>query len=72
MAARRQAGAGPRGKDRTGTTAPGAIKGQTLRLNPDAWRQLRLLAVERDCAQHDLLIEAVNLLFRKYRKRPIA
>ena len=52
--------------------------GQTLRLHKDAWRQLRQLALEleaqRDARvhQHDLLIEAVNDLFRKYDRPPIA
>lgn len=47
-------------------------KGQTLRLNMDAWRQLRYLAFDNDVTAHELLIEAVNDLFQKYGKRPIA
>lgn len=47
-------------------------KGQTLRLNREAWRQLRYLATDQDRAAHDLLIEAVNDLFEKYGKPPIA
>ncbi len=47
-------------------------RGQTLRLTPAAWRQLKLLAVERGNASHSLLIEAVNDLFQKYGKPPIA
>ena len=47
-------------------------KGQTLRLNMDAWRQLRYLAFDNDATAHDLLLEAVNDLFRKYGKRPLA
>ena len=52
--------------------------GQTLRLNKMAWRQLRQLALEleenRDARvhQHDLLLEAINDLFKKYGKPPIA
>lgn len=49
-----------------------ARKGQTLRLTPDAWRQLKILAAEEDKKAHDLLIEAVNDLFTKYGKQPIA
>jgi len=47
-------------------------RGQTLRLAPEAWRQLKLLAVEREVPSHALLIEAVNDLFRKHGKPPIA
>jgi hypothetical protein len=49
-----------------------------IRLNPQAWRQLHQLTLElgeqRDTRlhQHDLLIEALNDLFTKYRKPPIA
>ena len=52
--------------------------GQTLRLRKEAWRQLRQLALELEAQrdtrvhQHDLLIEAVNDLFRKYDRPPIA
>ena len=51
---------------------PEKRRGQTLRLSPAAWRQLKFLAVERDRPAHDLLIEAVSDLFQKYGKPPIA
>jgi hypothetical protein len=47
-------------------------RGQTLRLSPEAWRQLKMLAVERATTSHALLIEAVNALFQKHGKPPIA
>ncbi len=47
-------------------------RGQTLRLTPAAWRQLKQLALDRETRAHDLLLEAVNELFRKYGKPPIA
>lgn len=54
-------------------------RGQTLRLNPDALRELKILAAtlddgtrERRISQHDLLIEAVNDLFVKHGKKPLA
>jgi hypothetical protein len=47
-------------------------RGQTLRLTPAAWRQLKLLALERGIASHALLIEAVNDLFQKHGRPPIA
>ena len=49
-----------------------AIKGQTLRLNMDAWRQLKLMAIDRALPAHDLLIEAVNDYFAKHGKPPLA
>ena len=50
----------------------GDLKGQTLRLNHAAWRQLKTLALEREQPAHALLVEAVNDLFRKYDKATIA
>jgi hypothetical protein len=47
-------------------------RGVTLRLRPDAWRQLKIAAVERDAPAHDLLVEAVNDWFTKHGKPPIA
>jgi hypothetical protein len=47
-------------------------RGQTLRLNPEAWTQLKVLAAEQRATSHVLLVEAVNDLFRKHGKPPIA
>lgn len=47
-------------------------RAQTLRLTPAAWRQLKQLALDRGKPAHDLLLEAVNDLFRKHGKPPIA
>lgn len=47
-------------------------KGQTLRLTPEAWRQLKMLALDRGGTSHALLIEAINDLFRKHGKPPVA
>ena len=50
------------------------LKGQTLRLPPETWLKLKLLAATLDAkrgtrvTQHDLMLEALNDLFRKYRK----
>ena len=60
----------PQGDDRTGTREN--TRGQTLRLNEDAWRQLKYLAIDQNRPAHALLIEAVNDLFKKYGKRPVA
>jgi hypothetical protein len=49
-----------------------ARRGQTLRLKPAAWTQLKILAAEQGRTSHELLIEAVNLLFDQYGKPTIA
>lgn len=46
--------------------------GQTLRLPQGAHKQLKHLATDLGMPVHDLLIEAVNDLFAKYGKPPIA
>ena len=46
--------------------------GLTLRLNPKAYRQLKYLAVDENKKAHDILIEGVNLAFKKYKKPMIA
>ena len=46
--------------------------GQTLRLPGGAHKQLKRLAIDVEKPMHDLLIEAVNDLFTKYGKPPIA
>ena len=50
----------------------GKRRGQTLRLSPDAWRQLKLLTIEQERTAHDLLLEAVGDLFKKYGKPTLA
>ena len=54
-----------------GTTTDGRI-GQTLRLDPDAWEQLRILAAKERKNAHDLLVEAVNMLFTHRGFPPLA
>ena len=44
----------------------------TLRLTEDAWKQLKIMSIEEGCVAHKLLIEAVNDLFVKKGKKPIA
>lgn len=50
------------------------LKGQTLRLRPESWLKLKLLAAVLDAkrgirvTQHDLLLEAVDDLLIKHRK----
>jgi hypothetical protein len=44
----------------------------TASLDPAAHKQLRQLGLDRDVTTEALLIEAINDLFKKYAKRPIA
>jgi hypothetical protein len=55
----------------TGKTARDrdAFKAILARINPEGWRALRLLAVERDTTLNALAIEAFNDLLKKYGKR---
>jgi hypothetical protein len=43
-----------------------------MRLRQDAWKQVKIAAVERDTTAHDLIIEALNDWFTKHGKPPIA
>ena len=47
-------------------------RGQTLRLTPAAWRQLKLMTIEQERTAHDLLPEAVSDLFQKDGKRALS
>lgn len=47
-------------------------KGQTVRLSPAAWAQLKILAVNEEKAAHDLIIEAINMMFISRNLSPIA
>ena len=44
----------------------------TASLDPAAHKQLRQLGLDRDMTTEALLIEAINDLFKKHAKRPIA
>ena len=47
-------------------------RGQTLRLNVDEWKRLKILAATEEKTCHALLIEALNLLFEERGMPPIA
>jgi hypothetical protein len=55
----------------TGKTArnPEAFKSVLTRMNPEGWRALRLLAVEKDTTLNALAVEAFNDLLKKHGKR---
>jgi hypothetical protein len=54
-----------------GSTADGRV-GQTMRLTVDAWQQLKILAVTENRTAHDLMREAVNMLFESRGLEPKA
>lgn len=47
-----------------GVAGDGRI-GQTLRLSPEAWEQLRVIAARERLSAHDLQIEGINAVFRR-------
>jgi hypothetical protein len=65
-------------KSAAATTEPspsdggGTIRTLTLRLKPIVHDQLREMAFTARRSQHDLLMEALNDLFQKHGKPPIA
>jgi len=60
--------------DPSGYTAPSrrGKKAITGYYDPAVRQQLAVLAAEEDRSQNDLLAEALNMLFERYRKSPIA
>ena len=56
----------------TSSAMPEKRKMKAFRLNREAVRQLAMLRAEQERTEQSLLTEAVNLLFRKYGKDPIA
>lgn len=62
----------PRKKsNRLASRDPGAFKALLVRINPEGWRALRILAAESDATLNALAIEAFNDLLRKKGKRPV-
>lgn len=47
-------------------------KAVTGYFDPAVRQQLAVLAAEEDRSQNDLLAEAINMLFERYRKSPLA
>jgi hypothetical protein len=44
----------------------------TFHQSPEAWRQLKLMAFEQGTSQQALLGEALNALFARYGRPPVA
>ena len=49
----------------------GGIRAVLVKLNPEGWRSLRFLAIEKDTSLQALGIEALNDLLKKYGKPPV-
>jgi hypothetical protein len=50
---------------------PAELKGLLIRMNLAGWRELRMLAAERDTTLNALAIEAPNDLLKKRGKQPV-
>jgi hypothetical protein len=50
---------------------PGSFKGLLIRMNLGGWRELRILAAERDTTLNALAVEAFNDLLKKRGKQPV-
>ena len=50
---------------------PGSFKGLLVRMNLEGWRELRILAAERDTTLNALAVEAFNDLLKKRGKQPV-
>jgi Antitoxin-like ribbon-helix-helix len=49
-----------------------ALRASTFYQSPEAWRQLKLIAFEQGTSQQALLGEALNTLFARYGRPPVA
>jgi hypothetical protein len=62
-------------ESRTATKRPPSREGKrvlSIYLPPEAWKQLRMLAVNLETSTQDLGEEAINMLFEKHRLNRIA
>jgi hypothetical protein len=48
------------------------LKAATFHQSPEAWRQLKGIAFEQGVSQQALVGEALNLLFQRYGRPPVA
>jgi len=60
------------GEGKAGRETRDRPKGQTLRLDRDAWRQLMMLALDDGKTCHYLVLEGIDLLFQSRSLPPIA
>jgi hypothetical protein len=57
--------------DRLKSRDPGSFKGLLVRMNLAGWRELRILAAERNTTLNALAVEALNDLLKKRGKEPL-
>ena len=62
----------PASKPRYKAPSREALKAATFFQSPEAWRQLKGLAFEHEVSQQALLGEALNALFTRYGRPPVA
>ena len=48
------------------------LRAATFWQSPEAWRQLRRIAFENEVSQQALIGEALNALFQRYGRPPVA
>jgi hypothetical protein len=63
---------GPQAKRERAKFQPDGRKGVLVRLNPEAWRVLKILGAERMASLQEMMEEAVNDLLQKNGKPPLA
>ncbi|MBQ0820716.1 hypothetical protein KBI52_10915 [Microvirga sp. HBU67558] len=51
---------------------PDGRKGILVRARPEAWKALKLVALDQDKTLQDVMIEAINDVLQKHGKPPIA
>jgi hypothetical protein len=57
---------------RRNKTQPDGRKGILVRARPEAWKALKLVALDQDKTLQDVMIEAINDVLQKHGKPPIA
>lgn len=55
-----------------GKQAPDGRKGILVRAKPEAWRELKILAIDKGTTLQDVMTEAINDFLRKNGKPPVA
>src|SRR5689334_11472068 len=50
----------------------GRRKGVLVRISPEAWKALKLIALDREITLQDLMTEAINDVLAKHSKPPVA
>ena len=51
---------------------PDGRKGILVRARPEAWKALKLVALDREVTLQDLMVEAINDVLTKHGKPPVA